>query len=131
MKPPAKEKARVGLPCPICRKKAELSWHDYGERHDCYKCKMRGWNGKDLVSMKTIRSRRKAHDAFDPIWREHKIYSRSDAYIVLADAMGVTRGKCHMADMSENECKMVIQISEQIIKDHNYKEFVWGNANVI
>ncbi len=128
MQPPVK--VRTGLPCPICHKEAKLSYHDYGERHDCYKCGMRGWNGKDLVSIDTINSRKKAHKAFDPIWRVHKIYPRNDAYMVLAEAMGQTRKQCHIGNMSKQECEMVVRISKQIIKDHNEKEFLWGNGNV-
>ncbi len=57
------------------------------------------------------RWRRKAHEAFDPVWREgHR--NRKSAYKWLAKSMGIPVDKCHIAMFSVADCKKVIEICE-------------------
>jgi len=39
--------------------------------------------------------KKRCHALFDPVWKEHKYISRSQAYTVLADALNIPAGECH------------------------------------
>lgn len=56
-------------------------------------------------------SRRRAHDAFDCLWKE-KHCSRGDAYSWLRSAMGLSHDEAHMFQMSAEQCALVIQYVE-------------------
>jgi hypothetical protein len=59
--------------------------------------------------------RSRAHAAFDPVWRTGKL-TRSDAYAILASAMGISKSDCHIGHFGYSQCKQVIEIS-QVIHD--------------
>lgn len=54
----------------------------------------------------------KAHDAFDPIWKSHRM-RRPAAYAWLAAQMGLPREKTHIGMFDVPECKRVIQICNE------------------
>lgn len=64
-----------------------------------------------LVSQEVHQARKRAHAAFDPIWREKKLMARSDAYGWLAEQMGMTRKECHIGLMNDEQADRVVTIS--------------------
>jgi hypothetical protein len=48
---------------------------------------------------------------FDPLWRGGAI-SRSEAYGMLASAMGIAKQNCHIGMFGIDECKAAIAILE-------------------
>ena len=52
--------------------------------------------------------RRRAHDAFDCLWRDGHC-SRRDAYSWLRSAMGLSSEKAHMFQMTAEQCEQVIE----------------------
>ncbi|ADV02232.1 zinc-finger-containing protein [Alicycliphilus denitrificans] len=61
-----------------------------------------------LADDATMRARRAAHDAFDPLWQGKGGKARSRAYQALAKAMGQT--KAHISWMDAPACAKVVQI---------------------
>lgn len=54
------------------------------------------------AGMKTRQARMRAHDAFDPIWRNRPVYglSRRDVYKLAADALHIPASDCHIGMMN-------------------------------
>lgn len=117
--------------CPYCCFTAKLVSGDeiYPHRKDLYEKKF--WlcktcnayvgthsNSKDhaplgnLANKELRQIRLKAHSLFDPIWK-NKHESRKNAYTWLAREMRMDRNKCHIAMMSVDQCKKVIEICKQ------------------
>jgi hypothetical protein len=84
--------------CPKCGKPAARTDTGYGPRFDC--CGMRAWGDKPLATRDTLRARSAAHAAFDPIWREGHL-TRSEAYRMLSERLGIPYERTHMATMDE------------------------------
>ena len=61
-------------------------------------------------------ARHRAHQAFDPIWRERHM-SRTDAYVWLAVQMKWPKGDCHMGMMNADECERVVILSRAYLKN--------------
>lgn len=61
-----------------------------------------------LADKATMRARRAAHDAFDPLWRDQGKGMRKKAYEALSKAMG--RPNAHISWMDTAECCMVIEL---------------------
>jgi hypothetical protein len=57
--------------------------------------------------------RQRAHAHFDPVWQSGDL-TRSDAYAILSEIMGITKSKCHISQFDYAQCKQVIEISNQI-----------------
>lgn len=92
--------------CPVCGKPAELTETPHGVRHDC--CGLRSWNYQPLASRATLRARSFAHSAFDPLWKgPSRIMPRGLAYKRLAAELGMSRRDCHIAQMSEEQARLV------------------------
>lgn len=60
-----------------------------------------------------------AHQAFDPIWQSGEM-TRAEAYAWLADEMMMPREKCHMEQMSVEQCDRVIEICTR----HAFKDLI-------
>ncbi len=56
--------------CSECFGTIKFTKTKYGERADCYNCKLTGWNGKPLVSMSIRTARIEAHKYFDALHKE-------------------------------------------------------------
>lgn len=97
--------------CPRCGGKAKLSNTQYGVRHDC--CGLSSWAWKPLISKEHAQARRRAHDAFDPLWKDGHL-GRNDAYKMLAEQMGMKVKNCHMALMTMEEAERVPAAVERI-----------------
>lgn len=55
----------------------------------------------------TRRLRKKAHHAFDRLWRNGRM-TRSDAYTWLAKRLGIPRDQCHIGLFDAAQCQRVI-----------------------
>ena len=61
-----------------------------------------------------------AHAAFDKLWQQSKM-RRKNAYRWLAKVME-TKGECHIGDLSESQCKKVIEMSGRKFASLQQKE---------
>lgn len=62
----------------------------------------------------TRAARKKAHDAFDQLWKPKRGMSRGHAYEQLANHMGLTSAQCHIALFNQDQCQKVIEFVELI-----------------
>lgn len=56
--------------------------------------------------------RRKAHQAFDPLWQRGPM-SRIGAYEWLCLKTGIPSDNCHMGKMNADQCRLVIQVCKE------------------
>lgn len=63
----------------------------------------------------TRRARMRAHQAFDPIWKDSYLINRREAYRMLADHLGIPESECHISMFGISRCAQVIQYA----KDHH------------
>lgn len=103
--------------CPECGRQAKSYDGTFGVKHVC--CFLVSWNYKPLQTQATLTARRRAHKAFDPLWAAGGPFrSRNDAYAWLADQLGMTRKRCHMALMTEDEANAVTKVCSELIGAH-------------
>ena len=57
--------------------------------------------------------RRKAHHAFDPLWRNKEKRTQRWAYEWLAQEMGLTKEQTHIAKFDVEQCKQVVNICKE------------------
>ncbi len=113
----AKEKPplpRNPHPCPTCGGEPRASQTQYGVRYSC--CRLWAWGPYPVVSAETHAARKKAHDAFDALWRKdvskltygHRgPVARNAAYKRLSEILGLTREQCHMKLMDAETARLV------------------------
>ena len=65
-----------------------------------------------LANSELREAKRKAHAAFDPIWKG-KAMSRSKAYRWLANQLGIAKSRCHIGLMSLEECQRTIEVCRE------------------
>lgn len=115
-----------GVNCPYCEQPAALVTGAviYPHRPDLHG--LRFWqcapcdafvgchkNGDGMTPLgtpankETREARKRAHAAFDPIWRDGST-SRKKAYNWLASTLGYQQGKCHISWMNAEECNRVV-----------------------
>lgn len=61
--------------------------------------------------------RRAAKDLFNPLWQDpvgKAVYSRTQAYELLADAMGLGRAECHFGLFTVEQCQQAIAIIKHV-----------------
>jgi hypothetical protein len=107
--------------CPFCKKPGELFTGEkfYPHRKDlhdlriwaCERCDTRVgcFDGTDIpkgsmASHELRKARMEAHRAFDPIWKEGLI-SRTEAYALLAQRLGMRVEDCHFGQMGPKACR--------------------------
>lgn len=112
------------MKCQYCNNNAKLVTGNilYPHRPDLYNMKF--WNCKEcdayvgchpgtdkplgiLANAELRRAKRKAHEAFDPVWKNGKI-KRADAYKWLADKLGIRIESCHIGMFNVSMCKEVV-----------------------
>ena len=76
----------------------------YGPRNDC--CGLWSWGDKKLVDADTHAARKRAHEAFDPLWKDGTL-TRSEAYRELRRVMRISEKSCHMSHMSAEMAGLV------------------------
>jgi ssDNA-binding Zn-finger/Zn-ribbon topoisomerase 1 len=75
-------------------------------------------NPKGVMANKELRHLRLvAHNYFDEIFRNN-ILSRSDAYKLLSDKLGIPLQDTHMSNFDEYRCKKTIAIAKNILQNH-------------
>jgi hypothetical protein len=97
--------------CTECGLPAAKSITAYGVRNEC--CGQWSWGDKPLADAATHDARQRAHDAFDPLWRDGHM-SRAEAYQALQWATGLSEKNCHMSKMSKERCQRVIVAVDKI-----------------
>ncbi len=55
--------------------------------------------------------KKKAHAAFDPIWRSAKMMTRTEAYKWLSKELGIPGAECHIGMFDVEMCEKVIAVS--------------------
>ena len=112
------------MKCPYCGGDAELSTGHkvYPHRPDlaslkiwaCFPCD--AWVGTHknsgeplgrLANAELRMAKRKAHAAFDPLWKSGQM-SRKKAYALLSEKMGLTPDETHIGMFDVEQCKTVI-----------------------
>ena len=79
--------------CPVCYNAPKKTKTKYGVRNDC--CGHWSWGNYPLKGALTHSARREAHAVFDPLW-EDGIFTRTEAYMLLAEYLGLSSKQCHM-----------------------------------
>ena len=100
--------------CPTCGKKPRVVNTAYGVKRAC--CGLWGW-GKTapLVDAETHQARQYAHRVFDGLWQSGLV-SRSHAYALLAQELGIDPSDCHMKLMDKATAQRVPQAAHTIWK---------------
>lgn len=65
-----------------------------------------------LADRSTREARKQAKAAFNPLWQDHGL-SRSEAYQMLADGMGIERERCHIGWFTVEQCEQAIEICRE------------------
>lgn len=94
----------MSVRCPSCGDAPNRSMTSYGLRLQC--CGLWAWGEHPLADAETHSARRRAHDAFDPLWRDGPL-SRSKAYRMLAKELNVSKDDCHMKLMTAEQASRV------------------------
>jgi len=124
--PPAPLKSDWIVVCKYCKRRAELHLgaEVYPARHDladrtfwvCWPCN--AWVGCHGDSHKPLgeladeplrNARMAAHAAFDPVWKDG-LLGREAAYEWLAQALAISRHRCHIGMMELDDCLRVSSV---------------------
>lgn len=114
--------------CPYCGQPTKLvdsatiyNGQDYGPIYHCRPCDAYVGCHKGTTrplgtpaNWATRQARKRAHAAFDPIWRERigPYGFRYGAYGWLRRKLGLKRDDCHIAMFDEGQCVRVVELSE-------------------
>lgn len=80
----------------------------FGLRRTCLRSKRYAWGGgRPLVSKAVHDARKRAHVAFDNLWKSKRM-TRSEAYKALGVALNLKPDQGHMAQMDLARCEAVI-----------------------
>lgn len=116
---------KINCPCGSVATYHETSTHVYGkDLGPVYSCECGSLVGVHRGTKKplgvpadanTRKARKRAHDAFDQLWKKHKSgYSRTrkrvKAYRWLAGKMGIAEHDCHIGNFDYDTCQRVIDI---------------------
>lgn len=121
------------LTCPYCGNETELVAGAimYPHRKDLYDLKFWRCEPCDayvgchkrstkplgtLANAELREARKRAHKAFDDIWRMG-FKPRSSAYTWLASVLGIPKRSCHIAMMTEAQCANTVAASERFFED--------------
>lgn len=134
------------LSCPYCGKAAELVTGEviYPHREDlahlkfwaCLPCDAYVGTHKNseeakplgtLANKATRTARMRAHAAFDPIWKNGHM-SRSNAYEIMAMALGYELSDCHISMMDEDEANNVTRYAKGVMKAYRQKKQRWRST---
>lgn len=110
--------------CPVCNVLAEfvndktLYGRDFGGRmfYHCPQCDSRvgTYEGTpiplgSLAGPLTVELRRRCHQAFDTLWK-HGMMSRDEAYLWLANAMGLPLYAAHIGKFNNEQCIKLLRL---------------------
>ena len=122
------------IKCNYCKKNAVLVTGDviYPNRKDLYNLNFwlctscnayvgcRKGSTKPLGSLAdaTLRiARANTHKVFDPVWKNNKSVSRTQAYAWLAKCLNLTTNECHIALFNEELCEKTIKLCKNLNKE--------------
>lgn len=100
--------------CPLCGGEARRVGTRHGPRYEC--CGLAAWGSKPLTDDATRAARRRAHAAFDPLWR-CGLASRGRLYQLLALELGVREPDAHMNYMDQATAERVPAAVRKIRED--------------
>lgn len=69
------------------------------------------------ANKETRDARRKAHQAFDTLWKSRKM-TRWEAYLWLSQKMGLPQDKTHIGMFNISQCTQVVQLCEKTNGGH-------------
>lgn len=69
------------------------------------------------ANAETRKLRMIAHDRFDQLWRGAGTEMRNAAYSWLAERLGLTKERCHIAMFDADQCRAVIREAEGMTRD--------------
>jgi hypothetical protein len=72
---------------------------------------------RDPDELATAQARIQAHEAFDWLWRNARLYSRSRAYKNLSLALNIPPAECHIKQFDVRMCKRVIAYATSIRRE--------------
>ena len=114
--------------CQDCNLPAVRTITKYGLRDECNICGRIGWGGKDLVTKDVLAYRRKAHIAFDALWKTpdgifyvkedlRKGYKKALEFIAmkLSRLDLVNPNQSHIGRLNAKECQQLIEAVEQLL----------------
>lgn len=67
-----------------------------------------------LADAELRRWKRRAHAAFDPLWKHGRFKYRNDAYAWLSKKMGIPQNDCHIGRFTVSECKLVVSLCQEL-----------------
>ena len=109
------------MKCSLCHKSAKLIETRYGFKWTCQDCDASVGCHKGtktplgtMATSQTRKARMRAHDAFDPIWKESpRRNGRKKAYFWLAKKLGIDFRDCHIGLFDEETCNRVVEICQE------------------
>lgn len=71
-----------------------------------------------LAKARLRKLRKQLHDLFDPLWQDAECptLARHQAYMALAEAMGLDPSVCHFGMFDEQQCEQAMAIIEQLVE---------------
>lgn len=66
-----------------------------------------------LANLELRRLKMAAHAVFDPLWKGRTM-SRTDAYQLLADRLGIPVNQCHIGMFDEDMCRRVVEVMKPL-----------------
>lgn len=107
------------MQCPEHKKELIGKKTRYGIRFSCpvHGCSVVCWGGKTSTpaNYETRQARRKAHDAFDLLWKSGR-YERGELYQLLSDFMGLPKSLTHIGYFDKRQCRVVHKFIEMLKK---------------
>lgn len=74
-----------------------------------------------MANARTRHLRAKAHEAFDPIWKEYRLLPRELAYSWLARQLGISPNDCHFALLDQKQLQMAILHAATYVAENLHK----------
>lgn len=67
-----------------------------------------------MATREVRQARKLAHEAFDPLWKKHRLASRYKAYEWLACNLKINVNDCHIGHFDEQTCARVVEICSTV-----------------
>lgn len=105
--------------CPNHGTKLVYSPNSYGSHWHCPEpgCTVRCWGG-DTSSpgdRETFEERKRAHAAFDPLWKAKLVFRRrTEGYYWMQGKMHLGPAECHIGLMTAEQCRQLLAHIEQL-----------------
>lgn len=107
----------IEIPCP-CGSRLTLKPSRFGHFYGCMRwpqCDCTVGAHRDTLlplgtpaDRETKQARIKAHEAFDPLWRNQGPWTRGQAYSWLQKTLGLSPEQCHIGMFDAEQCRRVV-----------------------